>query len=338
MRAVQFLGPQRLEVRIVDLPAIADGDALVAIEACGFCGTDLNIFAGTHPRAHAPLIVGHELAGRIVRIRDSSTGLREGDRVTVFPLITCGECYACTHGCSHVCRKLRLFGIDADGGMAQFVRLPASALIPLADDVSYEIGALIEPLAVAIHGVSRVPYEGTQLAVVLGAGPIGLLTALVAKARGIPVVLISDVLSLRLKLAESVGLRAVSAGEELRSLVMDISGNDGADVIYECAGHASAVLEITSLARSRGSIVNLSVFKKPVEVDMQAVNFKELEIFGSRVYERKDFQEALRLAPKLPLASLITRTFPLDQAETALQQFRAGEVCKAMILPQQVSA
>ncbi|WP_446743262.1 zinc-dependent alcohol dehydrogenase [Silvibacterium acidisoli] len=335
MRAAQFLGPHQLEIRTVALPAISEGEALVAIEACGFCGSDLSIFAGTHPRARAPLTVGHELAGRIVQIKDAVTGLRVGDRVTVFPLITCGKCYACTHGHSHVCRQLRLFGIDADGGMAQFAKLPASALIPLPDDVSYEIGALIEPLAVVIHGISRVPFEDVQLAVVLGAGPIGLLTALVAKARGIPEVLVSDVLPHRRELAEQLGLRAVAAGEELRSLVMELSDNNGADVIYECAGHPSAALEVTELARSRGAIVNLSVFKKPVEIDMQAVNFKELEIFGSRVYERKDFEEALRLAPALPLAALITRTFPLDQAEAALQQFRAGEVCKAIIFPQQ---
>jgi (R,R)-butanediol dehydrogenase/meso-butanediol dehydrogenase/diacetyl reductase len=335
MRAAQFLGPHQLEVRTVALPIIAEGEALVAIEACGFCGSDLSILAGTHPRAQAPLTVGHELAGRIVKIKDNGTGMRAGDRVTVFPLITCGKCHACTHGHSHVCRQLRLFGIDTDGGMAQFARLPVSALIPLPNDVSYEIGALVEPLAVAIHGVSRVAHEDVRVAVVLGAGPIGLLTALVARARNIPEVLISDVLPHRRELAEQVGLHAVAAGEQLRSVVMDLSDNNGADVIYECAGHPSAAREMTELARSRGSIVNLGVFKQPIAIDLQAVNFKELEILGSRVYERKDFEEALRLAPGLPLAALITRTFRLDEAQAALQQFRAGEVCKAIIFPQQ---
>jgi (R,R)-butanediol dehydrogenase / meso-butanediol dehydrogenase / diacetyl reductase len=338
MRAARFLGPHQLEVRTVALPEISEGEALVAIEACGFCGSDLSIFAGTHPRALAPLTVGHELAGRVVQIRDASIRFEVGDRVTVFPLITCGRCYACTHEQSHVCRQLRLFGIDVDGGMAQFARLPVSALIPLPGSVSYEIGALIEPLAVAIHGVSRAPSEEVQLAVVLGAGPIGLLTALAAKARGIPEVLVSDILPHRRDLARQLGLRAVPAGQELRSMVMEISGDNGADVIYECTGHPSAAQEMTTLARSRGTIVNLGVFKHPVEIDMQTVNFKELEIFGSRVYRRSDFEEALRLAPQLPLRELITRTFPLDQAELALQQFRAGEVCKAIIFPQQSPA
>lgn len=334
MRAAQFVGPHSLEVRTVALPRIGEGEALIAIEACGFCGSDLSIIAGTHPRARPPLTVGHELAGRIVQMQGPSESFQIGDRVTVFPLISCGTCYACTHGCAHVCRQLKLYGFDADGGMAQFAKLPISSLIRLPNEISYEVGALIEPLAVAVHGVSRVQLDGVRIAVVLGAGPIGLLTALVATTRGIPHVLVSDVLPHRLQLAERLGLRAVPAGKELRSLVMSFSEDNGADVIYECAGHPSVSAVITSLARSRGAIVNLSVFKDPVEIDMRAVNFKELEIFGSRVYERRDFEEAIRLASQLPIGELVTGTFSLDQAATALQQFKEGEACKVLITPQ----
>jgi len=335
MRAAQFLGPNRLEIRTVALPSIAEGEALVAIEACGFCGSDLSIVAGTHPRARAPLTVGHELAGHIVKINDANSSLSVGDHVTVFPLISCGSCYACTHGHSHVCRQLRLFGFDTDGGMAQFVKLPASALIRLPEEMPYETGALIEPLAVAIHGVARVSLVDRRLAVVLGAGPIGLLTALVARARGVPDILVADVLPDRLELAEKLGLHAMPSGDPLRAEVMRRSENNGADVVYECTGHPSAAREMTALVRSRGTIVNIGVFKAPVEIDLQAVNFKEIDIIGSRVYERRDFEEAIRLAAKLPLALLITRTFPLSQAAYALQQFREGRVCKALILPQQ---
>ncbi len=334
MRAARFLGPNRLEIRTVGLPSIAEGEALVAVEACGFCGSDLSIVAGTHPRARAPLTIGHELAGRIVKINDANSPLRAGDHVTVFPLISCGNCYACTHGHSHVCRQLRLFGFDVDGGMAQFVKLPASALILLPKEIPYETGALIEPLAVAIHGVARVPLVNRQIAVILGAGPIGLLTALVARARGVPLVLVSDVLPHRLELAEQLGLYTVRAGETLHAEVMHHSENTGADIVYECTGHPSAAREMTALVRSRGAIVNLGVFKTPVEVDLQAVNFKEIELFGSRVYERCDFEEAIRLATTLPLTSLITRTFPLSHAADAFQLFREGKACKTLILPQ----
>lgn len=333
MLAARYLGPNQIEARQVSLPDIESGEALVRVEACGFCGSDINIVAGTHPRAQAPLTIGHELSGRIVQMAGNSSDLSIGDRVTTYPLISCGVCYACTHGNPHVCRKLRLFGFDVDGGMAEFVKLPVASLMKLPPEMPAHIGALIEPLAVAVHGLERAVLEGVQTAAVLGAGPIGILTALVAQARGIPNVLISDVLPSRLELAESVGLTTVVAGAALRDRVMVLSDDNGADVVYECAGHPSSAREMTALVRSRGTIVNLGVFKKPVEVDMQAINFKEVEIVGSRVYERKDFKAAIDIAMSLPLEAIISREFSLGDVSDAFQLFRAGEVCKVMILP-----
>jgi (R,R)-butanediol dehydrogenase/meso-butanediol dehydrogenase/diacetyl reductase len=333
MLAARYLGPHRVKPQEVSLPEIGDEEALIEVEACGFCGSDINIIAGTHPRAKAPLTLGHELSGRIIQIRTSNSALGIGDRITTYPLISCGHCHACTHGNPHVCTNLRLYGFDVDGGMAQYVKLPVSSLIKLPDGMSARIGALIEPLAVAVHGVARATLENVQLAVVLGAGPIGLLTALVAQARGIPQVIISDVLASRKEFAESLGLRAVDAGENLRKLVMELSDQNGADLIFECAGHPSSALEMSALVRSRGVIVNLGVFKKPVPIDMQAINFKEIEILGSRVYERKDFETAIGLAMQLPLERIVTHAYSLQDVGAAFEQFRSGEVCKALILP-----
>ncbi len=107
MLAARYLGPDRIEAEQIRLPQIGPGESLIQVEACGFCGSDLNIVAGTHPRAQAPLTIGHELSGRIVQIADSKSNLATGDRVTTYPLISCGTCYACTHGNPHVCRQLR---------------------------------------------------------------------------------------------------------------------------------------------------------------------------------------------------------------------------------------
>jgi (R,R)-butanediol dehydrogenase / meso-butanediol dehydrogenase / diacetyl reductase len=333
MLAARYLGPHRVKSQEVAVPEIGDEEALIEVEACGFCGSDINIIAGTHPRAKAPLTLGHELSGRIIELRTSETELAIGDRVTTYPLISCGHCHACSHGHAHVCKDLKLYGFDLDGGMAQFVKLPVSSLIKLPDGMSARIGALIEPLAVAVHGVARANLDQVKLAVVLGAGPIGILTALVAQARGVPQVIISDVLASRKEFAESLGLRAVEAGENLRNMVMELSDQNGADLLFECAGHPSSALEMSALVRSRGVIVNLSVFKKPVAIDMQAINFKEIEILGSRVYERKDFETAISLAMNLPLESIVTHAYSLHDVSAAFEQFRSGGVCKALILP-----
>jgi (R,R)-butanediol dehydrogenase / meso-butanediol dehydrogenase / diacetyl reductase len=333
MLAARYLGPHRIKSQEVSVPEIGNEEALIEVEACGFCGSDINIIAGTHPRAKAPLTLGHELSGRIIELRTTETGLAIGDRVTTYPLISCGKCHACMHGNPHVCKDLKLYGFDVDGGMAQFVKLPVASLMKLPDGMSARIGALIEPLAVAVHGVARANLDQVKLAVVLGAGPIGLLTALVARARGVPQVIISDVLPSRKEFAESLGLRAVEAGENLRHVVMELSDQNGADLLFECAGHPSSALEMSALVRSRGVIVNLSVFKRPVAIDMQAINFKEIEILGSRVYERKDFETAIDLAMKLPLERIVTHAYSLHEVSAAFEQFRSGEVCKVLILP-----
>jgi len=333
MLAARYLGPNRIETEVVPIPDIGSEEALIQVEACGFCGSDMNIMAGTHPRAKAPLTVGHELSGHIVKMGSVSAGWEVGEHVTIYPLISCGTCFACTHGNPHVCRELRLFGFDVDGGMAEFVKVPIGSLVRLPKDMPLKIGALIEPLAVAVHGVARTSFAEVGIAVVLGAGPIGLLTALVAQARGASHVIVSDVSPSRLELAKSLGLQAVKAGAELLELVMTISHANGADVLFECAGHPSSAREMTSLVRSRGTIVNLGVFKNPVELDMQAVNFKEIQILGSRVYERKDFQGAIELAMQLPLDRIVSHVFSLTEVALAFEQFRSSEACKVLVVP-----
>ena len=333
MLAARYLGPGRIEAGHIATPQIEEEEALIAVEACGFCGSDINIVAGTHPRAKAPLTLGHELAGRIVRIRTSQSNFAVGDLVTIYPLISCGHCHACTHGNPHVCKALRLFGFDLDGGMAQFVKVPLSALLKLPANMTARVGALIEPLAVAVHGVARARLQGVEVIAVLGAGPIGLLTALVVQAHGIPHVVISDVLPSRIELAKSLGLHAVRAGEPLRRAVMELSGQNGADLIFECAGQPSSAREMTLLARPRGVIVNLAVFKWPVEIDMQAINFKEIEVIGSRVYQREDFEHAIEFASRLPIDRIVSHAFSLQDVSIAFEAFRSGEVCKALILP-----
>jgi (R,R)-butanediol dehydrogenase / meso-butanediol dehydrogenase / diacetyl reductase len=334
MLAARYLGPNRIEPVETPVPAIGQEEALIRVDACGFCGSDIGIVSGVHPRAREPLTVGHEFCGRIAAIKTSGREFKIGDFVTLFPFISCGSCFVCRNGNPHVCRTLRLYGFDADGGMAEYVKVPVRSLIKLPDNMSSLVGAIIEPLAVAVHGVSRTPLEEVRTAVVLGAGPIGILSALVARARGVQQVLISDVVPFRRELAAGLGLTAVAAGEELKALVDQRTSGEGADLVLECAAAEAGALEMTSVVRSRGTIVNLSVFKKPVNVDMQVVNFKELTILGSRVYTRGDFVEAVKLASVLPARQIVTHSFQLQDVRSAFACFERGEgVCKVLVLP-----
>ena len=334
MLAARYLGPDRLETLELPIPSINDGEALVRVEACGFCGSDLGIVAGVHPRAREPLTLGHEFCGIIEEIRTSGSEFHVGDRVTAFPLISCGHCVACRSGHAHVCRHLRLYGFDADGAMAEFVRIPVGSLLKLPKDMPPSIGAVIEPLAVAVHGVSMAPTDFIHTILVLGAGPIGLLTALVAGEQRDSTVLVSDVLASRIELARQLRLTAFAAGRDLNEAIETITSGEGVDLVFECAGAPSSAAAMTRLLRPRGTIVNLGVFKKPVEVDMQAVNFKELSIIGSRVYTRRDFETAIALAQVLPVHRVVTHSFPLSKAQAAFDCFRQGNgVCKVLIFP-----
>jgi (R,R)-butanediol dehydrogenase / meso-butanediol dehydrogenase / diacetyl reductase len=336
MLAARYLAPNRVEAVEIDLPAPGPGEALIEVEVCGICGSDLAIVAGSHPRAKAPLTIGHEFCGRVVAMGGNDGGrIREGDRVTLYPLISCGACYVCRNGAPHVCRTLRLYGIDAEGGMAGFVKAPLSSLVRLPDEMSGKTGALIEPLAVGIHAVSRTGVAPQDTAVVLGAGPIGLITAMALRLRGVERIFVSEPEPFRLRMAEHFGFTPLDAGSgETLERVREATAGEGADVLFECTGHPRAALEMTDMVRPRGVIVNVGVFKKPVEVNMQAVNFKEISIIGSRVYSMDDFAEAAWQAGNLPLEHLVTHEFPLERVGEAFALFRSGEnVCKVLLRP-----
>ena len=339
MQAARYLAPNQIEAQTISVPNPGPGEALVKVDACGICGSDVYIVSGKHPRAKAPLTIGHEFSGAIVEMGKgaaSTTSLQVGDRVTAYPLISCGECYCCRKGLAHACRTLRLFGIDTEGGMAEYVKIPVERLFKLPKTMSAEVGAMIEPLAVGIHAVNRTEVEPDFTAVVLGAGPIGLLNALVLKNRGLKQVFVTDVNPFRLELVKKLGMTPLHATEQnVVETVKAATDGEGADVVFEAVGLPAAAMQMTDLARNRGTIVVVGVFKQPVEVQLPQMHFKELSIIGTRVYTREDYQEAIDIAESLPLQELVTHRYPLSEVSSAFELFRSGaDSCKVLLTPQ----
>jgi len=335
MQSARYLGPSRIEVLEIAIPTLVEGEALVRVEACGICGSDLSIFKGVHPRARPPLTPGHELCGRVVEIKCAGESpIRIADRVVAFPLISCGQCYACRNEKSHVCRELKVYGFDVDGGMAEYIKLPVRNLLKIDESLPPDVGAMIEPLAVGIHGLSHAPAQPTDVVLILGAGTIGLTTALVARQVGVRNLLITDVAAGRLKRAKELGFEALDAhSPEVLPKILGITGGEGADILFECSGARDAALQMTDLVRVSGTIVDLGVFKEPVLVNLQAVNFKELHIVGSRVYTFEDFRSAVKLASLLPLSKLALHRFPLTQAGEAFNMLVSGAHGKILLEP-----
>lgn len=336
MLAATYLDAYKIEVLETPIPKPGENEALIRVFSSGVCGSDLAIISGKHPRAKPPLIIGHEFAGEVVELpQGARIDIKVGDKVTLFPLLTCGKCYACRHGFSHVCKTLWLVGFDRNGGMAEYVAVPQDMLVKLPESMSYEAGSMIEPLSVCVHSVSMSPVKPDDKVVVIGAGPIGLLTAMVLQHLDVAHVHITDIDPFRLKIADSVGLNALNSAEiDIVKYIEEITNGDFADIVFEVAGVQESARQMTELLRPRGTIVNVSVFKNQPVVDMRSINFKELTVIGTRVYTLDDFGRAIQIADELPLSKIVSHRLPLTEVPDAFNLFFSGQnVCKVLFQP-----
>ncbi|HZO55050.1 MAG TPA: alcohol dehydrogenase catalytic domain-containing protein [Bryobacteraceae bacterium] len=322
------------------------GQVQIAVSHCGICGTDLHIFQGhMDHRVKTPAVLGHEMSGTIAAVGAGVEGWAAGDRVTVMPLDPCssylpregtgGEpCPACKAGHSHICQKLRFIGIDVPGALQGIWTVPAHTLHRLPDNLPLEHAALVEPIAVACHDVRLGEVKQGDYAVVIGAGPIGTLVALVARHAGANV-LVTEVNPFRIRLARELGLNVVDAREvDVVALVNEQTGTAGADVVFEVSGSAAGADLMTKLPRTRGRVVIVAIFAQPPAVNLFQFFWRELKLCGARVYEHQDFDEAIDLAASgvIPIPRIISGVYGLDGVQGALEQMlKGGEVMKILI-------
>lgn len=327
MKAVTYIKPNVVEVIDTDIPELSGGEVLIKVHKAGICGTDVAIAGGKHPRAKGPLVLGHEFAGEIVKIKSAKAGmnLKAGDKVTVYPLLSCGQCWACRNGHRHVCKNLRMIGIDRDGGMAEYAKVPLEMVIRLPDSVTYEQGALIEPLAVGIHAVSVAKAKHSKTCLVMGAGPIGLLVGLCLKSIPSKKIIVTDINSERLQIAERLGFEVYNTQNcNLTEKISEATDGEGADALFECAGSESSAMQMCELVRPRGKVLMVAVHKEPHKVDLRAINFKEIAMIGARVYTRRDYKQAIRMVERLPVSELVSDRVEIDNAPDALDKVKKG--------------
>lgn len=293
MKTVVYNGPKDVIFKNGIKPEITEGCVLIKTSYAGICGSDLSIFAGVHPRAKAPLVMGHEFSGTI---EEGHPTLKKGTRVTVNPLLRCGECYPCQTNQSHVCENLKLIGIDCDGGFGEYVNVPVENVVPLPDELPMWLGALIEPVAVAVHSARQGEYLPGDNAIVFGAGTIGLCVALTLRVYGATNITIVEPNELRLEKAEELGFKTVNPlNKDVKEEVLKATEGIGADYVFDCAGHPSVVSTLTDIVKVRGNIVIVAMYKQSPAVDMRQGMFKELSMKFVRVYTDKDFDIATQL-------------------------------------------
>ncbi|WP_010268351.1 zinc-dependent alcohol dehydrogenase [Paenibacillus senegalensis] len=301
-----------------------DSDGIVIkVEIAGICGSDLHAFEGKHPFVKPPIVMGHEFSGIIHQIgrEVADSSLQVGQRVIVEPSITCGQCYNCRTGRYNICDHLKVIGCQIKGGYATYVKVPAANVIPLDDSLTYEDGAMIEPLAVAVHAVELGKVKAGDHIVIIGAGTIGLLVAQAAKAKGAKVA-ISDLQDSRLAIARQLGIDVqINSGKASIIDGLKMFAPDGADIIFECVGKAFTLRQSVEIARKGSRIVIVGVVEGDVSLPVHYIQDRELELLGDLMYTRKDFQQALELVQnkEVLLDPLKTKTYMLKDINEAFR-------------------
>ncbi len=333
MRAACYEGAGQLRVLSVPEPAPGPGEALLRMRRVGICGTDLHIFQG-HLDHRVPRggILGHETFGEVVSAPPGS-GFAPGDRVVVEPLAVCGTCRACRMGASYLCYALKVLGVDLPGGLQEFWAVPAARLLRVPPGVADDAAGVIEPLAVAVHDVRRAGVKAGDAVLVFGGGPVGALIALVCRQYGADVA-VAEVNPFRVELLRGFGLEVLGPGTDPARWARERTDGVGVDVAFEVTGNPVAVRAMTEVVRVWGTISMVAIHAEPVPVNLYQIFARELTLQGARLYERSDWEEALRLAAAgaVPLGALVSRRIALEQVGEGFEAaLRGGPVMKVLV-------
>lgn len=337
MKALMFTAIKEHKLLDVPIPTLDRPDeVLLKVKSVGVCGSDLHGYTGQTGRRIPPLIMGHEVTGEVVAVGDAVENLSVGSRVAVQPVKFCGVCPQCLAGRRNVCENRRLMGMNAPGAYAEYVTWAASNLFPLPDSLSYENGSLTEPLSVAVHAVSLAHIRPYDTALIVGAGPIGLLTLAVLRLTGVNLIAVSDASDARLEIARALGAQVTInvTRQNPRQVVNEFTHGSGVDLAFEAVGLSATAQQSLEVTRNKGTVIWIGNNQRMIEIDMQAIVTRELNVIGSYGMNDEDFQRSLRMLADghIPTAQLINRRATLSEGPELFDQLLASpETIKCVI-------
>ena len=291
MKSYVFTDTRKLEIMEKELPEDKEGHSILKIDAIGICGTDIHGFNGTQAMFSYPRIVGHEIAASI----ESSRKFKKNRKVTVIPYLSCGTCIACRNGKENACTDLSVLGVHIDGGMQEYISVPDDYIIAV-DNMSSKQRAMVEPLSISEHAVSRGEIKPGDWIVVSGIGPIGMGIIVMAKYRKANVIAI-DMNEKRLKFAKEE-LNAdfcLKANENLASDISEITRGDMATTILDATGNPESMDKAVDLLASGGTIIFVGFHKQNIHINNLAFHKRESTIKGSRAAYKHDFEAVIRM-------------------------------------------
>ncbi|PKM57263.1 MAG: alcohol dehydrogenase [Firmicutes bacterium HGW-Firmicutes-3] len=336
MKAILIKEPHKIVVTDIEMEQLkSEKDVLIKVKAGGICGSDMHGYHGTSPFINYPVVPGHEFAGLVTEVGEAVKNIKVGDHVSVDPVISCGECYACKNGRYNVCSDLKVRGVHVDGGFKEYVSIPEKACHKINENIPWEVACLVEPFTIASQSLSRGGINKNDIVYIAGAGAIGLTILLTAKSEGATVI-ISDISDAKLERAKAVGADYTinSLNTSLEAFIEEHEAIDGFTLALDAVGHPSIIESILPSMLPTGRVVLLGFLKAPSNLIQMEVTKKELDIKGSRLSCNKfsiviDCIEQGLFNPK----KIISHTFEYTKVEEAINLLinRPDECCKVIL-------
>jgi 2-desacetyl-2-hydroxyethyl bacteriochlorophyllide A dehydrogenase len=333
LKAIVCEEPHKLSIGARPAPIPADGEVLIRIRRVGLCGTDYHIFSGEHPYLVYPRVIGHELAGLVEKASGASP--KAGQLVTVNPYLACGGCIACRKGKPNCCAAIKVLGVHADGGMCELLAVPEAAVID-ASALTLDQAAMVEFLAIGAHAAARARLSPGARALVVGAGPIGIATALFARLDGAEITML-DLRRSRLEYARSkFGLEpAIGSSQEVRAELAKRTDGEMFDCVFDATGNVEAMRSGLDYVAHGGTYVLLSVVKEEIAFPDPEFHKRETTLLASRNALRADFERVVSCIRegRIPTDALLTHSIPAIEAPRRIPELisSADTVLKAMV-------
>jgi len=324
MKAALLTAPYQIGLQEVEKPRLGSYDVLIKVQCVGICGSDLHTYRGTHPFRKPPVILGHEMAGEVVEVAEDVSLFKKGDRVCVEPQTYCHHCPSCYQGNYNLCMNKRILGTTPwPGAFAEYVVIPEDKVYLLPDGLSFEEGAMVEPLAVGIRAAQMAQPRIGDTVLIMGSGTIGLATLVSLKEAGVTRTIATDVEDFNLAKAKELGAwTAVNVGREsLEEKVKEWTRGEGVDAAVIAVGVPSLIDESLGLVRKKGRVVLIAIFDDKATIDAFKIVSTEAEVVGSWVYTGREFQAAIDLMSqgRIQTGSFITHRWPIERVGEALE-------------------
>lgn len=326
----------------IPIPQISDNDVLMKIHAAAICGTDIHLY---HWNEYArlrmknlPMVFGHETAGEIVAKGKNVQEYEVGDRIAVETHIPCNNCYQCEIGNHHICENQKVFGVTEPGAFAEYAVVPKDCIVKLKDDISYEMGAMLESMGAGVHGVEIADVKGKTV-LVSGCGPIGLMVVGACKAHGAKLVIACDLLDDKLELAKKMGADVLinSGRENLQEAVRSVTNGRRVDAAIDITGNGRAIVSGLKAVRNGGIFVSVGLPDGEIPLNLtEDIIYREIVytgVSGRRMFETWEDCMQILQTPGFSLEPVIGGRYKLSEFETALAAIRQGVPGKMILIP-----